>query len=272
MSSDNPTSPDAPEPIVTGTTPAGWYPDGTGGQRWWDGAQWTEHHQPAPTPDAVPAPSGVPEGRRKRSPLVLAGIIAAGIVGIGILVGAVLVTISALQPAAPTQDQAEAPTTAEPAPTFEATPSPEPTDDSGSEIGDAIAEREAFMKAQKQPVDGSLLVAQTPEQRAFVDEAKVSLEERGGVWDAQTESYTLALTLDACETSILNGHKVDENTVRTHAETSPLLAALIEGAQPDQQAALKSGLMNLAVTGISHVCPADFDQWNDSVQSIGDSW
>lgn len=29
------------------TTPPGWYPDGQGGQRWWDGTQWTEHTQPA---------------------------------------------------------------------------------------------------------------------------------------------------------------------------------------------------------------------------------
>lgn len=30
------------------TTPPGWYPDGQGGQRWWDGTQWTEHTQPGP--------------------------------------------------------------------------------------------------------------------------------------------------------------------------------------------------------------------------------
>ncbi|HYG94832.1 MAG TPA: DUF2510 domain-containing protein [Nocardioides sp.] len=54
------------------STPAGWYPDGQGGQRWWDGTQWTEHTQPpagqaaapaapeAGAPPAQPAPPKVP--------------------------------------------------------------------------------------------------------------------------------------------------------------------------------------------------------------------
>lgn len=38
------------------TTPPGWYDDGRGALRWWDGAQWTEHVQ---TPDPeVPAHAG----------------------------------------------------------------------------------------------------------------------------------------------------------------------------------------------------------------------
>lgn len=38
------------------TTPAGWYDDGSGRQRWWDGQQWTEHFAPEATD--TPAVSG----------------------------------------------------------------------------------------------------------------------------------------------------------------------------------------------------------------------
>ena len=38
--------------------PAGWYPDpgGSGGQRWWDGDQWTDALQPSPGQGAMPPP------------------------------------------------------------------------------------------------------------------------------------------------------------------------------------------------------------------------
>jgi hypothetical protein len=39
--------------------PAGWYPDGSGRRRWWDGVQWTEHFEPPPAPPA-PAPPAPP--------------------------------------------------------------------------------------------------------------------------------------------------------------------------------------------------------------------
>ncbi|AZH79133.1 hypothetical protein CSX12_12090 [Microbacterium sp. Y-01] len=40
------------------STPAGWYDDGSGRQRWWDGQQWTEQYAPeaeAPSAEATPA-------------------------------------------------------------------------------------------------------------------------------------------------------------------------------------------------------------------------
>lgn len=40
------------------TTPAGWYDDGSGNRRWWDGTQWTQHVVTAPQPaPAAPDPS-----------------------------------------------------------------------------------------------------------------------------------------------------------------------------------------------------------------------
>lgn len=275
MSPESNGTPDADQTPIAGPAPAAWYPDGAGGHRWWDGSQWTEHYQPAASAAVAPeasAPNESLQTPRARSPWAVAGIVAAGVVGIGILVGAVILTVALLQPSTPTADPAKTPATAEPAPTLDPTPDAEPTEEPGSGIGDALTEREEFMRTQDQPMDGSLLTAKTPEQKAFIAEAKTYIEGSGGVWDAQTESYALALTLDACETSILNGHNIDEDTVRTDATTSPLLAALIQGVPAEQKAGVTSGLMNLAVTGVGHVCPADVDQWQTAVDTIGDSW
>ncbi|MBW9094434.1 Ltp family lipoprotein [Microbacterium jejuense] len=54
MSENNNTAPQLP--------PAGWYPDphNAGGQRYWDGAQWTEHVA-VPSPDGVAVGAGAPE-------------------------------------------------------------------------------------------------------------------------------------------------------------------------------------------------------------------
>lgn len=45
----------------TMTTPAGWYDDGSGRQRWWDGTQWTEHFAPAAEPAAAETESAASE-------------------------------------------------------------------------------------------------------------------------------------------------------------------------------------------------------------------
>ena len=38
-------------------TPPGWYPDGSGNNRWWDGSQWTDHIGPARAVNAADAPT-----------------------------------------------------------------------------------------------------------------------------------------------------------------------------------------------------------------------
>lgn len=43
------------------TTPAGWYDDGSGRQRWWDGEQWTEHFAPEATAPDQPSEQIVEE-------------------------------------------------------------------------------------------------------------------------------------------------------------------------------------------------------------------
>jgi hypothetical protein len=45
-----------------GNAPPGWYPDGQGGQRWWDGLEWAAAEAPQPTLPlpTVPPPSGPP--------------------------------------------------------------------------------------------------------------------------------------------------------------------------------------------------------------------
>ncbi|MDT4950911.1 MAG: hypothetical protein QOJ37_3506 [Pseudonocardiales bacterium] len=77
------------------TTPAGWYPDpdGTGGQRYFNGGSWTEHRAPAAgaPPVAAVAPTATKSGP---DPKVLIGIGAAVVVLIGVVVAAVILTIN----------------------------------------------------------------------------------------------------------------------------------------------------------------------------------
>ena len=66
------------------STPAGWYPQSDGRQRYWDGAQWTEHFAPGTAEASAPV-SAAPKAKgpwySKKAVLIPAGIVALLIVG-----------------------------------------------------------------------------------------------------------------------------------------------------------------------------------------------
>lgn len=76
------------------STPAGWYDDGSGRQRWWDGGRWTEHFAPAqgdPAP-AQPVYSAspmmhMPTGGERVSPVL--GFIGLGLAALGTILACV---------------------------------------------------------------------------------------------------------------------------------------------------------------------------------------
>ena len=49
------------------TTPAGWYDDGRGAMRWWDGTQWTDHVAPADA--GAPGPAAAADSYAPTAPI-----------------------------------------------------------------------------------------------------------------------------------------------------------------------------------------------------------
>ncbi|MEZ3160465.1 DUF2510 domain-containing protein [Microbacterium sp. BWT-B31] len=81
------------------STPAGWYDDGSGRQRWWNGTAWTEHAGPAPTAGTVTVAPGAavpPPAPAPRAPEPPAK--ALNIVGLVSMILAIVGTVFALIP------------------------------------------------------------------------------------------------------------------------------------------------------------------------------
>ena len=182
-----------------------------------------------------------------------------------ILVAAVLAGAIALAGCTPAADDASS--APGPTPTVSASgPSAAETPGAGDDAtvdGDVLAERDAFIDAQQQPVGQPTLTAKTPAQQELVAQQRAHLEANGGQWSEQAETVTLALGLDACETSILNGHEIDVSSFRTHVVTSPLIQSL---AVDD---ASREGAVSIMVFGTRFLCPDDASQWEQAWTEAG---
>ena len=62
--------------LIQSYSPAGWYSQPDGRQRYWDGQQWTENYTPAPVTTTSAEADGEPSVQRKRSSRVLVWILA----------------------------------------------------------------------------------------------------------------------------------------------------------------------------------------------------
>lgn len=141
-----------------------------------------------------------------------------------------------------------------------------------SPSADPLAERDRFLREQQQPLDGSLLSAKTELQRALVETQRQWVESQGGTWTPEQESIILALALDACETSILNGHEIEVSTFRIHVDSSPLIAELIAASPADTADQARSSLVSMMVFGTGYICPQDAPQWERAWEASGDDY
>jgi hypothetical protein len=74
MENDTPAAPAAP---------AGWYPDASGSQRYWDGAGWLELPPPSPTTEAA---KGLPKLSKRAGIILIVGVAVLLLAGAGALV------------------------------------------------------------------------------------------------------------------------------------------------------------------------------------------
>lgn len=123
-----------------------------------------------------------------------------------------------------------------------------------------LVERDQFIKDQK-ITPGTKIAPITEEQKAFITEQKALIEEEGLSWDDEVQHIFLAAALEACETSILNGHEIDENVVRQHMLTDPMLGQLSQELTTYEKNMFYLRINAAAARGMAYICPEDAANW-----------
>lgn len=134
-------------------------------------------------------------------------------------------------------------------------------EDQLAHLDDAFAERDQFMRDQQFPTDDSWLTAVTDGQKEFIEWRRADVENQGGEFTERDEHITLALASDACETAILNGHNVDSAILKSHIETSPLIAVIIGDSDSERAKDIEWTLGYISVYGMKFMCESDYEPW-----------
>ncbi|GAA2524863.1 hypothetical protein GCM10009860_00760 [Microbacterium mitrae] len=231
-------------------------------------------------------PSGAPMPKKPKTGLIIT-IVLVSVAALAALAVAAMVLLGAFSPndadEAAGGDSTSVPqptptveptTTSEPAPTDSpdtseldlsprdpATPWPETTVTWQPGSAEAFAAREQFFIDQQLPLDGSALVATTPEQRTFIERQREHMANNGVQMTPQLETIFLAMTSDACETAILNAHNIDAAGYASFVDTSPIFIDLLGSSTGEERAAASESLESIMLFGMSYVCPGDVNDW-----------
>lgn len=135
-----------------------------------------------------------------------------------------------------------------------------------------VAELDAFLRVQGFDDDDSALTATTPAQKAFLADQESYYGEQGWEWAEPDATLALAFAVDACQTSILHGHRFDTDLLRRHVATSPLYAGMIPADSSGMdRTGWELGAIEMAAYGASYLCPADGRQWMSAYEEVSRS-
>lgn len=130
-------------------------------------------------------------------------------------------------------------------------------------------ERDQFIADQKIDLSAPPFLAITDAQKQYIKLQKQHVEATGVQWNDELESLALSLTLDACETAILNGHRIDAMLLTTHIYSSPTIQGLAEldETEAEREATIET-LTDAAIFGMSFLCPADYEGWQHEFMNM----